>query len=76
MSKHFRVSARLPVKLEELGVRASAVLRRAGLPPELFNQPRALVTTEELFTLRYFELGAVVKIYRVDQGVYALSSGS
>jgi AraC-like DNA-binding protein len=51
MSKHFRVSARLPVKLEELGVRASAVLRRAGLPAELFSQPRALVTTEELFAL-------------------------
>jgi AraC-like DNA-binding protein len=51
MSKHFRVSGRLPIKLEELGVRVSAVLRRAGLPQELFDQPRVLVTTEELFAL-------------------------
>ncbi len=31
MNKHFRLSGSLLLKLEELGVRASAVLRRAGL---------------------------------------------
>jgi AraC-like DNA-binding protein len=51
MNKHFRVSGSLLLKLEELGVRASAVLRRAGLPQRLFDQPRALLTTEELFAL-------------------------
>ena len=49
MNKHFRVSGRSFQKLEELGVRVSAVLRRAGLPAALFDQPRVLVTTEELF---------------------------
>jgi AraC-like DNA-binding protein len=49
MNKHFRVSGRTSSKLEELGVRVSAVLRRAGLPQGLFDQPRVLVTTEELF---------------------------
>ena len=32
MNKHFRVSGNTFRKLEELGVRAAAVLRRAGLP--------------------------------------------
>ena len=49
MNKHFRISGRICQKLEGLGVRASAVLRRAGLPQGLFNQPRVLVSTEELF---------------------------
>jgi hypothetical protein len=48
MSEHFRVSGRMPAKLQELGIRVSAVLRRAGLPPG-FSIPRTLVTTEELF---------------------------
>jgi len=51
MSKHFRVSGGTFLKLEELGVRASAVLRRAGLPQEFSNQPRVLMSTEELFAL-------------------------
>ena len=51
MSKHFRVPSRLPAKLEELGVRVSAVLRSAGLPRNLFEQSRVLVTTEEFFAL-------------------------
>ena len=51
MSKHFRVSGSLPLKLAELGVRASAVLRRAGLPQGLFEQPRVLLTTEQFFAL-------------------------
>lgn len=51
MSKHFRVSGRLPGKLKELGVRPSAILGSAGLPADLFNQPRILLTTEELFSL-------------------------
>jgi AraC-like DNA-binding protein len=37
--------------LEELGVRVPAVLRRAGLPQDLFDQTRILVDTEELFAL-------------------------
>jgi AraC-like DNA-binding protein len=49
MNKHFRVSGRICQKLEELGVSVSAVLRGAGLPQGLFEQPRVVVTTEELF---------------------------
>jgi AraC-like DNA-binding protein len=49
MNKHFRVPARLPAKLKESGVRLAAVLRSAGLSPSLFDQPRILVTTDELF---------------------------
>ncbi len=51
MNKHFRVSGSTFHKLEELGVRASAVLRRAGLPQGLIDQSRALLNTEELFAL-------------------------
>lgn len=51
MLKHFRVPGRLAVKLEELGMSVPAVLRRAGLPPDLFKQTRVLVSTEELFAL-------------------------
>jgi AraC-like DNA-binding protein len=51
MSKHFRVPGRLPARLQESGIRVSALLQSAGLPPGLFDQPRILVTTEELFAL-------------------------
>jgi len=51
MNKHFRFSGSNFVKMEELGVRASAVLRRAGLPQGFLDQPRVLLTTKELFAL-------------------------
>jgi AraC-like DNA-binding protein len=51
MNKHFRVSGSTLSKLEELGVSASAVLRRAGLPQGFINEPRVLLKTEELFAL-------------------------
>lgn len=51
MNKHFRFSGSHFTKLEELGVRASAVLRRAGLSQGFLNEPRVLLTTEELFVL-------------------------
>jgi len=51
MNKHFRVSGSTFLKLEEVGVRVSVVLRRAGLPLEFSNQPRVLASTEELFAL-------------------------
>ena len=51
MSKHFRFSGSNFTKLEELGVRASAVLRRAGLPQSFLGQARVLLNTEELFAL-------------------------
>jgi AraC-like DNA-binding protein len=51
MNKHFRFSGSTFTKLEELGVGASAVLRRAGLSQGYVNQPRVLLTTEELFAL-------------------------
>jgi AraC-like DNA-binding protein len=51
MSKHFRVPGHLPAKLQESGIRVSAVLQSAGLPSGLFDQRRILVTTEELFAL-------------------------
>jgi len=51
MNKQFRLYARLGGKLEELGIRVPLVLRRAGLPQQLFDQARILVTTDELFAL-------------------------
>ena len=51
MQKHFRVPGRLGVKLKELGVSVPAVLRRAGLPRDLFDHTRILVSTSELFAL-------------------------
>lgn len=51
MLKHFRVAGRLAMKLEELGVSIPEVLRKAGLPQDLFEQTRILVSTEELFAL-------------------------
>ena len=51
MSKHFRVPGRLAPRLREAGVSVSAVLRSAGLDPALLDQPRVVVTTEELFAL-------------------------
>ncbi|MFZ0731919.1 MAG: AraC family transcriptional regulator [Candidatus Sulfotelmatobacter sp.] len=51
MNKHFRFSGSNFVRLEELGVRASAVLRSAGLPQSFADQPRVLLNTEELFAL-------------------------
>jgi AraC-like DNA-binding protein len=49
MNKHCRFSGSTFAKLEELGVRASAVLRRAGLPQGFADQPSVLLKTEELF---------------------------
>src|SRR5438309_1501360 len=51
MIRHFRVPGVWRTKLEELGVDVSAVLRTAGLSPDIFNQRRILVTTEEQFAL-------------------------
>jgi AraC-like DNA-binding protein len=51
MLKHFRVPGRLALKLTDLGVSIPAVLRRAGLPRDLFDQTRVLVSTSELFAL-------------------------
>jgi hypothetical protein len=51
MSKHFRVPGRLATRLQESGIRVSTLLQNAGLLPGLLDQPRILVTTEELFAL-------------------------
>jgi hypothetical protein len=51
MLKHFRVAARLGRKLTEFGISVPAVLRRVGLPQDLFEQKRVLVSTEGLFAL-------------------------
>jgi len=51
MIKHFRVPGSFHLRLEEAGVPVSAVLRRAGLPQDIFGQTRILVTTQELFAL-------------------------
>lgn len=51
MLKHFRVPGRLALKLKELDVSVPAVLRKAGLPRDLFEQTRILVSTDELFAL-------------------------
>lgn len=74
MIKHFRVAGSLHPKLEESGVRVSAVLLRAGLPQDLFEQTRILVTTEELFA-RWRAIGevsddpAVARAFRGWEGV-------
>jgi AraC-like DNA-binding protein len=49
MNQYFRVSGSTILKLEELGVPATAVLRRAGLPQAFANQARISFKTEELF---------------------------
>lgn len=49
MNKHFRLSGSYFTKLEEVGVRAAEVLRRAGLPQRYVDQPRVLLSTEEWF---------------------------
>jgi AraC-like DNA-binding protein len=49
MNKHFRLSGSTFTRLEELGVRAGEVLRRAGLPQRHLDQPRVLLRTEEWF---------------------------
>jgi len=51
MNKHFHFSGSNFKRLEELGVRAAAVLRRAGLPLAFADQPRVLLKTGELFAL-------------------------
>jgi AraC-like DNA-binding protein len=51
MNKHFRVSGSTFQKLQELGVSAAAVLRRAGLPQGHSKEPRVLLKTDELFAL-------------------------
>ena len=51
MQKYFRVPGRLALKLAELGLSLPTVLHRAGLPRDLFEQTRVLVTTQELFAL-------------------------
>jgi AraC-like DNA-binding protein len=87
MNKHFRFSGSTFSRLEELGVSASAVLRRAGLGQTLVNQPRVLLSTEELFALWQaigevstvpdigLRLGSETKIERFHPiGIAALSS--
>jgi len=49
MSKYFRIPGRLAAKLKASGILVSTVLANAGLPPGLLEQPRMMVTTEELF---------------------------
>ena len=51
MTNRFRVSSTLPRKIEELGLSAETVLRRAGLPMGLFNMDKVMVSTEEFFAL-------------------------
>jgi len=51
MTNRFRVPGTLARRLEERGVPAADVLRRAGLPAGLFDQTKILLTTEEWFGL-------------------------
>jgi AraC-like DNA-binding protein len=51
MPGRFRVSSAVSRRLEELGVAPAAVLRLAGLPSGLFQQPKVRVDTEEFFAL-------------------------
>jgi Arabinose-binding domain of AraC transcription regulator, N-term len=49
MVNRFRLSSLIPGRLQELSIAPEAVLRRAGLPPGLLQQEKALLTTEQLF---------------------------
>ena len=51
MNKHFRFSGSTFSKMDELGLSAATVLRRAGLPQAYIAEPRILLKTEELFAL-------------------------
>ncbi|MDE1155553.1 MAG: AraC family transcriptional regulator [Acidobacteriaceae bacterium] len=51
MVKHFRIASMMAVRLEEAGIPVAAVLRKAGLPGDLFQRTRVIVSTEELFAL-------------------------
>lgn len=51
MSNRFRVSNILADRLTEHGIALGAVLQRASLPADLFQQERIYLTTDELFTL-------------------------
>ena len=51
MSNRFRISNTVIRRLADLGVSLQAVLRHAGLPLNLFDQERVLLSTEELFAL-------------------------
>jgi hypothetical protein len=51
MTNRFRISGTLARRLNGLGVSPVAVLRRAGLPPALFEQSKIWVTTEEMLAL-------------------------
>jgi hypothetical protein len=59
MNKHFRFSGSTFQRLEEYGVSASAVLRRAGLSQGCLKETRALLKTEELFALWHGAIGEV-----------------
>jgi len=45
----FRLSPLSKLRLEACGVSPDAVVRRAGLAPGLFSEPKVLLTTEQLF---------------------------
>jgi AraC-like DNA-binding protein len=51
VSDRFRVVAQLAERLRARGVQPAAVLQRAGLPANLFQQERATVSTAEHFAL-------------------------
>lgn len=58
MPQSFHITAGLRARLEALGINAAAVLHRAGLPPDLFDQPHAQIGTEAHFAL-WQAIGAV-----------------
>jgi AraC-like DNA-binding protein len=58
MTQRFRVPGALSQRLEELEVSPPAVLRHARLAQDTFDQPRILLSTEELFAL-WEAIGAV-----------------
>lgn len=51
MADRLRISRAWAQRFEEQGIRLPMLLRRAGLPPGLFQQEKIYVTTAELFTL-------------------------
>lgn len=51
MANHFRIPASMGVRLEALGVSPAVVLRRAGLPSDLFERPLTQLNTDAVFAL-------------------------
>jgi len=82
-ASHFAVKSGWRILLHDLGIRPADVLRRAGLPDDLFGRAKARLTTEQYFRLwRGLEetsddpalplrIGAAISVESFDPPVFA-----